>query len=50
MEREENKSEIDDEDIEEFLDDEEFDDDVGIEDEDLSQFGVEVGEDILRHF
>lgn len=50
-EKQEAKSEVDDEDIEEFLEDEEDeDDDVGIEDEDLTQFGVEAGEDILRHF
>mmetsp|Transcript_44628 Transcript_44628/g.37524 ORF Transcript_44628/g.37524 Transcript_44628/m.37524 type:complete len:130 (+) Transcript_44628:724-1113(+) len=50
-EKYEAKSEVDDEDIEEFLDDEEAeDDDVGIEDEDLTQFGVEAGEDMLRHF
>lgn len=50
-EKQEAKSEVDDEDIEEFLEDEEAeDDDVGIEDEDLTQFGVEAGEDMLRHF
>jgi len=50
-EKPETKSEVDDEDIEEFLEDEEAeDDDVGIEDEDLTQFGVEAGEDMLRHF
>lgn len=42
---------MDDEDVEEFLEDEECEEDeVGIEDEDLTQFGVETGEDILRHF
>jgi len=50
LERAENKSEIDDEDIEEFLEDQEVEEDIGIEDEDLSQFGVDVGEDMLMLF
>jgi len=42
------KSEIDDDDSDNLNEEDELDDDINIEDEDFSQFGIAVGEDILR--
>lgn len=46
----EQKSEINDEDNDDNFEDDETDEEIGIEDEDLSQFGVEVGENLLNKF
>jgi hypothetical protein len=44
------KSEVDDNDSDQFEDEDENEDDINIEDEDFSQFGVKVGEEALRKF